>query len=588
MSLIINKSKLAWSNVFSYSGLTLIFAVASILITYQRLYFGVDFTDEAFYVAVPYRFVLGDRPFIDELNLLQTSSFLIFPFIKLYTWLVGGTDGIILFMRHIYLLFTFLIAGSIFLALKKNLGWQASLLISLSSIVFIPFNIPNLSYNTLGSGFFTIGCFLGLWVVLNNKNPYYLLLSGISNGLAVLSYPTMLIPAIFFILIFLFLMPSDEKLQGFLGFSLGTLLVALFIIPILTHAGLANLQASLEYINSLGYQNGGTAKLINVLSDFWNSYPHKILLGFVLSFIYIAFKIKPVFSSCALLLVPLVISDISGFNGDYTASMKYISYYSLLAPYFLLFIGNRKFVNQLFAGVWMPSFVAGMTTAWSSSNGYINAAIGLFPASLVTSIFLIVLILEISSKGGTNDSKYNILYVSLLILFISIFLVFQYSSVYRDDKIAELHAKVESGPYSGLYTTEEKKKYIDDLTSDIKSVVRPHDRILVFDNFPAGYLLSSIRPATNTLWLNPTSWYPNVNRQATIDYFQKNNIEPDIAVKIKKLFTRKNEIYNLVYPESDPINNMIKCPEYREFLSQESYTIYLRAETHIYPTPTPC
>ena len=44
-----------------------------------RIHFGVDFTDESFYVAMALRFARGDRPFVDEVNLTQTASWLAHP-----------------------------------------------------------------------------------------------------------------------------------------------------------------------------------------------------------------------------------------------------------------------------------------------------------------------------------------------------------------------------------------------------------------------------------------------------------------------------------------------------------------------------
>ena len=74
-------------------------------LTYGRLYYGVDLTDESFYVAVPYRFALGARPLIDETNIVpQTPGLLLYPFLKLWDSLVG-LDGVMLYARHLHLLF---------------------------------------------------------------------------------------------------------------------------------------------------------------------------------------------------------------------------------------------------------------------------------------------------------------------------------------------------------------------------------------------------------------------------------------------------------------------------------------------------
>jgi hypothetical protein len=82
-----------------------VIAVVIIGATYVRMYFGADFTDQAYYVAVPYRFVLGARPFIDETTPSQQSAGLLgYPFIWAYHALFG-VSGIILFARHLHFLF---------------------------------------------------------------------------------------------------------------------------------------------------------------------------------------------------------------------------------------------------------------------------------------------------------------------------------------------------------------------------------------------------------------------------------------------------------------------------------------------------
>ena len=61
----IKKNRLFPDIALGYSGLSFVFLLLVIIAAYWRLYYSVEFTDEAFYVAIPYRFVLGDRPFID-------------------------------------------------------------------------------------------------------------------------------------------------------------------------------------------------------------------------------------------------------------------------------------------------------------------------------------------------------------------------------------------------------------------------------------------------------------------------------------------------------------------------------------------
>ncbi len=565
----IKKSRLFPDIALGYSGLSFVFLLLVIIAAYWRLYYSVEFTDEAFYVAIPYRFVLGDRLFIDEVNMAQTASLITFPFIRLYFWLVGSSDGIMLFTRHLYLVFNCLIACFIFWVVKLFFRWQVALFISLSAIAFIPFNIPNLSYNTLGSGFFTIGCLLGMRVILCNKEPRYLFFSGLFHGLTVLSYPSMLIPCISFIVILTFLVPTKRS-RSFLSYCFGALMVAVFLTILVVNAGLDNVLVSFAYFSSFGVYGNSLVKISTNLIALWNNYPYKLLLVLTLSIIFLAVKIKSSLCGYVLLILPLFPIHLHGF-GSYTSSLGYITYYSLIAPYLLLFIGKKRFMRQLFYGVWIPSFIAGMTTAWSSSNGYINTALGLFPGSLVTTVFLVESLLKFSSKKTFVHLNHYKLHSLAPILVVAILMGQQYSSVYRDDKIALLDSRVKHGPYKGLYTSREKNEYLVNLSQRINQFSKPGDRILFYDRFPAGYLFSSLKPATNTTWMFPGI---PLRRQTTIDYYEKNNIEPDVVFRMKKIFYMKNVIEKLSYPENDLLNNFIEDSNYQIVLSSEDYTIF--------------
>ena len=43
-----------------------IVALAAVGTTFLRLYIGVDFADESYYLSLAYRFYLGDQPFVDK------------------------------------------------------------------------------------------------------------------------------------------------------------------------------------------------------------------------------------------------------------------------------------------------------------------------------------------------------------------------------------------------------------------------------------------------------------------------------------------------------------------------------------------
>ncbi len=180
-------------------------AAAALAFTWYRLFFGCDLSDEAFSVLVPWRWSLGDRPFVDEMDLAQVAGFLTYPFVKAFTLVAGDTaTGLVLFTRHLYLLFAAGVAAASFLLLRPLLRWQLALAVSAVVVTFIFNAVPNLTYNTLAMGLLTLGFALGLRVVLRGEGRRDAALAGLSHGLAVVAFPTLLFVmpfvAMFFVL----------------------------------------------------------------------------------------------------------------------------------------------------------------------------------------------------------------------------------------------------------------------------------------------------------------------------------------------------------------------------------------------------
>lgn len=549
----------------------------AVLATYHRLSYGVDFTDEAFYLAIPYHFLLGGTPFVDEINILQLQTLLILPLVKLYYQATGSIDGIVLFARYVYLAFSLLVAGITFLFIRKFVAQPAAVLISLSCVAFIPLNIPAPSYNTLGMGFFTMGCMFGAWAVANQKRLSVVALSGVAHGLAVISYPTLAIPSLVFIAILSALRPMD-KLRLLLAYVIGAALPFALIAPDVIRAGAGSVLISLTYSSSFGLRDSRNALL--VFSQIFNNKLAIIL--FLLSFALI-YRRRPTLAAYVVLFLPVFVFLIQGSNPTYVSSNWYIISYGLMAPLLLVFIGGKEKVRQMFFAVWVPSFVAGLIAASSSGNGAISAAVGLFPASIVTSVFVVLTFVDISSRYPKGE-KYSVNHLWLAVppvLVASFLVIYQFGALYRDDRVKELDTQIKTGAYAGLFTTREKNDFMTNLCNDISALSMPSDTVLFYDRFPAGYLLTSMSPATNTMWLFQVADYqPNLDRSGLLQYYSSKNRFPDLAIKMKHVPYTRNEVNNLVYPSGDLLNNMIEGPQYRVVLSRDNYTIFRKVKAN--------
>ena len=190
----------------------LVLAAAALAFTWCRLFYGCDLGDEAFSVLVPWRWSLGDRPFVDEMDLAQIAGLLTYPFVKAFTLVAGDSaTGLILFTRHLYLLFVTGVAAASMLVLRPFLRWQLALAVSAVLVTFVFRGVPNLTYNTLAMGLLTLGFMLGLLVVTGRRGRRVAVLAGLCHGSAVVAFPTLLFVMPFVTMFFVLAQGRDAR-----------------------------------------------------------------------------------------------------------------------------------------------------------------------------------------------------------------------------------------------------------------------------------------------------------------------------------------------------------------------------------------
>lgn len=540
--------------------------LAVLFFTWHRLFFGVDFTDEAFYIALPYRFSLGDVPIKDEQNIAQFAGVLLMPFMRLFLYLQGNTDGIVLFFRHLHFAFTVLVGFSVFIAIQRILRWPAALMVSVICVAFVPFNIHGLSYNTMGCGFLTMGCFLGMVAQdrdLAARWAYFF--SGISHCLAILVYPPLLVAVCVYAVVIMF---NDhfQRVQR-ISYICGGLLAAMIPLMLVLQAGIGSLRPMVDYLKSLGVQGGGWGKLSDISIGFWQQSPHvgTIVTGMAILGIWHCFK--PRWMRFILPFLPsLLVFYALSANG--TASPYFVIAISLLCPFVYPFVINDKFAGNLFRLIWWPSFIGGLVTAWSSSNGTINGAIGMFPAALASTLLIIRALQLMPSVTKSSRITQSVMMMVSPALIIATLLIGGYKDVYGESvpRTSALTERVTTGPYRGIKTTVDKNIFINNFSHDLVLLVRPNDTVLFFSDFPAGYLFANTRPATNSVWLSTLGPIPT-SLTHTMKYYQKNGIKPDLVFMSKKSAD-----------SSGLLLNMVNGNEYRKVFDNDSYSVFRRQQ----------
>ena len=520
------------------------FALVVVALTVERLFLGVDFGDEATYVALPWRFLLGDRPFVDEINLIQTSSFFTVPLVWAWSKLAGGLDGVVLFLRFAWL------AASVGLGLwtarafAPALGTWGARLVALPIVAAVFLGIPTFSYNTLASGFFLAGLVAQNAAARSGARRTWLV-AGILHGFAVIAIPTYLLAALVALAATLVL-AMERRGGAFLAYAVGGVLALVPFVPFLAGLGRDTFAFGYAYTGGSG---AWLAKLRTIAWQTWRIVPEKKvvlpLLGAFVAFAWLGARRRPftgaragstALRTFALVALVLVIALVVPQRGTIDSSV-HVFLVALLGPFVAPFVADRDRARAWFVGVWMPGFAAALVAAWTSGNAVANAGFGALPAALATLALLASFARE-EREGLRADAA-----AALAPAILALVLVQEQRSIYLDDAPEKLVARMEDGPFRGLYTTPEKKAWLDDVSSAVRDSAKGRERIVAVVHFPLAYLLTDLRPATRTVWgfacPPEQDWDCDARFKADLEHFATHDV---VVVELRRLYYSSTEI----------------------------------------------
>jgi len=542
------------------------FALAAFALGYWRLYYGVDFTDEAWYVAVPYRFVLGGRPYVDELSVPQTTTAVVlYPFVWAYHALAGRT-GIVLFVRQLHFLIATAVGVAVGVSLRRVAGLGIATLAGVAAFAFVPFDIPSVSYDSLGSGLFTAGTLLGFLAL---SRPRARLWAGICLGLAAFAYPPLLLAVAASCALRLLLARGGRR---------GEALVALpaLAIPVLGFGALVALaglhQVVSDYRRSSRFlgQAGGVTKLHLIATHLGaTTFPLWYLAAAGLALLALSWA-RGWGRIAALLVVALPLTVLPPRLTTFSTSLDFVAHVGFVALPLLGGLWRRREAVELFVAVWVPALLAGLLTSYSSANGGVNFGVGFFPAVIVTLVFSAWSIDELVATRLPFELA-PALIVATLLLYVGIV------PVYRDAGLSTLHARVTAGPYAGLFTNRAKRSFLGRLGRDLAGV-NAGCTIAFFDDFPAGYLLTPARPDTNAVW---TATVPRrltfAYHQDLVRYYDRHGF-PDVVVLMRRIpFALPRSARRERYKAADPLIVAIRSHGYRRSARRIDYVVYRRS-----------
>lgn len=545
-------------------------AVTVVGITYWRIWYGVDLTDESFYVVLPWRFAHGARPFVDETTVVQQAGLLVTPFVWIWREVVG-VDGVVLYVRHLQLLFSLLVAAAVYLGLRTVLrDASATLLAAVAAVAFVPFDIHSLSYNTLGSGLFTAGCMLGFGSLAPRTSRVWLVLAGVCHGLAVFAYPTLGVAVVTAFAARIALEPPRWR-REIVAFGVPS--VAVFGVSMGIVAATADVHAFADgYRRSsryLGHSHSSGA-LVDVLDQQWKTLHYWYLLLPALALLLVAWRTRRRLAVPLLVVLPLLCVPVPAARAldSFTSSLAFVAHYGALSLPLLVLVWPRADARRLFVAVWAPAFVAGLATAWSSNNGAVNFGVGFLPAIFVTTAFLVW---ALEDATAAPLGLWPALVVPALLLVLG-------WPVYRDGPVSTLDATVSSGPFAGLRTSLNKKLYLEAITRDLDRI-GAGCRIVFFRDFPGGYLLSHSRPDTNSAWIATVAANKTDAYQRTFLRYWASHGFPDVVALTHRIPYRSRAEARIEVNRADTPLMLLLASSYRPISTHYNYSLYLRGHS---------
>jgi hypothetical protein len=550
--------------------------LAVALATWIRLHFGIDVSDESYYVAMARRFALGDRPLIDEFSPHQSAALLPALFVWLRGRFVPGAEGLVLYTRVLYFGLGLLVWRELHRSLRGPFGSEAALLAGGLFAAFIPFNIPNLSYNTLGCGFFALGCFVATRATLGSAGRGTLAAAGLAQGLAALAYPTLILPVLLWWAALVAMTPRGRgpaALATLAGIALPLAITGL----VLRKPSPEEWQLFLRGATAIKAGELPLRKLAVIAITAWDSYAGKalvipaVLVGVVLA------RSQWQHRAWAAAALPLLLLPVA-IGADAVHANGYVLGLGLLAPFLMPGFSERR-ERVLIATIWLPALAAGMTTAWTSTNAHWNFFVGFFPAAVLACVYLVESRPSPSRAAAKKAPRPSpapapgLLALLPALIVLATLVADQYRSVYRDDPIPRLTARVPSGAFAGLRTTPERAAFLAQLEADLAPL--SGDGVF-YDSFPGGFLLVPGRPAAFSVWVMAPQENPGLDRDVFLEYWERTHRTPAYAVRMLSIPRSTTESWQPFYPADDPLDALLTRPPYRLAVSRPAYQIFVR------------
>lgn len=534
-------NKISRSEYFVYDAAAVTLGVILTVFLVFTAKYGVSAPDESYYYTVAHRLTLGEKMIADEWNLAQlVHLFNLLPNM-LYIKLAGGTGGLILFMRYLFIAINSIFYGYVYIKLRRFKIWGVAAAFLFSAV--IQQSLLTIAYFTAAPMAILAVCLI-LTVDEKEKSVPKLIFTGFIMACGILAEP-------FLIVIFLmwFVITVVRELQiskgkpfltdhafvlnrrTFVSVTIGA--IALFI-PYMTYLILSGsfegLSRALPYLTSgMEYNSENLIDLEKVISAI-GYYGIPFVAGSAVSVLAAAFyRIKKMTGikakriifvfACMFLAGGYVYAAAGTFGkrdpGAWVAFFQYNNFTLLLfSPVLWLLCGKktpRLFTLWLIGMLFSVLVDISSTVILASGGGLVRVACVLQLPHLLNELRDAPKTEKQKKTSLKSKNSFSAL-KSVAAVCAVIAIMWNLSYVFCEGfrkpweflfSNKPMNCEITQGPFKGLYTNEAVKQVYDNTLSDLDMILQKNKNVFpvaVADLVPFAYLYMDVPYGSYSAW----------------------------------------------------------------------------------------
>jgi hypothetical protein len=531
-----------------YPSLPVIVLGLCIVLLAVRLTIGIDLSDESYYAAFIDGWLKTGIKHDRNLMVHQTADFLVYPLVLAFRAVNAGSEGLVLFLRMVYLVIAALASTALYRAMAPSYGRRMGTLVAVCALLFVPFGLPAPSYNTIGM--YSLLSALALFAMHFSQEapstgrrrglPISLSLSAIGWAFACVAYPTMLAPLLLLLALSFLVLKTKTHRDLMLYYVIACVLtLGVGSIALGFTFGPSRLLDMVQFTNAFNSVSGGLPRKAHFAASILSAHPrYAILLACAVALAFfrgLSMHGRNHQRITAIALTAIVIGVMTTESPAlFMRSHDLVLILSITGigqALRALRVPNADQGTRALGIIYLVSFAAGVTTMITAFNGPFNFPIGGLLSACLALIPIASTTVNSSQASLSSSHERQPETMSLVAgLVVCCAIGWSTFTFYYGQIITPFHTMtlVREGAFKGLRTDAEQASFIGELTHAINSQHYCGTQMAVLGTGPGFYLLGDFAPSALSTW-NPTG-DANPATIATAAFYSHQRNRPDVLV----------------------------------------------------------